>query len=101
MIEAHRSAVESYNRFTDQSTVDALRKAGAPKTASLMASTLGLACLACEEQSTALPDEQETPNESTRAALAELDLHGGLGFATAAHQTYHLVFSGGRRSLAR
>jgi len=43
MLAAHRCAVASNSQFTDQSTIAALRKAGAPKTADLMAQVLGLA----------------------------------------------------------
>ena len=42
MIEAHRAAVASHSQFTDQSTIAALRKAGATKAAGIMAANLGL-----------------------------------------------------------
>jgi predicted nucleic acid-binding protein len=43
MVAAHRAAVNNFNHATDESTITALRRAGAPKTASLMAGALGIA----------------------------------------------------------
>jgi predicted nucleic acid-binding protein len=42
MVAAHRAAVNQFQRATDESTVTALRRAGAPKTADLMAGALGI-----------------------------------------------------------
>jgi predicted nucleic acid-binding protein len=42
MIAAHRAAIANFARATDESTITALRRAGAPKTADLMAGALGL-----------------------------------------------------------
>jgi predicted nucleic acid-binding protein len=42
MLAAHRTAVALLNGATDESTVNALRRAGAPETAALMASLLGI-----------------------------------------------------------
>ena len=42
MLAAHRTSVASLPGATDDSTVAALRKAGAPQTARLMAGLLGI-----------------------------------------------------------
>jgi hypothetical protein len=42
MLAAHRTAITSLNGATDESTVAALRRAGAPTTAGLMAHLLGV-----------------------------------------------------------
>ncbi|MCL2781491.1 MAG: PIN domain-containing protein [Actinomycetia bacterium] len=42
MVAAHRAAVAAFHRATDESTLTALRRAGATKTADLMTAALGL-----------------------------------------------------------
>ena len=42
MVAAHRAAVAAFTHATDATTMDALQRAGAPRTADLMTRVLGI-----------------------------------------------------------